>query len=390
MMNRYSLALLGLISGFAFIFSNNAYSIPTTLPKSNSALQISKEQCEEKHYLYATHPKSTFISVMKIDPKTGNLIKQADVYTVVSPGDLHILTLNNNKKYVYTFGNFDETLMVYSIESDGNLKNVQTEKIVGDLPFNISFDHDGNHMYLSNTLNDNISMFKVNRDNGKLIPMSPPTIPSYMPYPAGLNMNPNSPNFVYITDYQSNSVSLYRIDQLTHILIPLYKYYPTGFLPRLAWFDKKNHAYILNLSSNDISMFYANPQTGDLTPLSTPTVATGVEPLTFVLSPSDKYAYVGTREDNSVHIYNKNERDGVLTPVENLPIVNTGGTGARNIVIDTYNNTSYLYVSNSYDSTITKFKLDSNGLIEPSTRTINDTEMFNPEVIGVAALNNCN
>lgn len=373
--------------------------MPTySLNKVNSIINT---QCKENYFLYVTHPGANAISVLKINPTTGDLTKKYDIKTVQSPGDLHL----QQNKYVYTFGNWDRIGAVYVIESTGDsvgyLKEIQ-KTVVGDLPFNLSFDNAGKYLYLSNTLNNNISMFAVHKNDGTLAPLSPATYPSDGNGPAGFSMNPNSGDFAYVTNYYEDSISVYGIDKTTHLLISLNKKYKVGIYARLAWFDQDNHAYVLNLKSNTISMFYADPKTGDLTPLSPARVKTGVEPITLAIEPSGKYVYVGTRMDDLIHVYIKNESTGVLESVAriNPDITATpstdgsnkqkqGGHGPRNMIIYTINNQSYLYLSNSFDTTISKFKLDANGFIESNSTTINDTEVLNPEVIVIAKFNVC-
>ncbi|MFN8771281.1 MAG: lactonase family protein [Neisseriaceae bacterium] len=385
-MKKFSLIIIGI--AFSCGLCTKVYSATNQI-YTNLKSDTETTQCIEKHFLYVTHPLAGKITQFQIESTTGDLIKQAEYLTVASPGDLVI----QQNKYLYTFGNYDGTIMVYSIATDGSLTQIQTLKnILANYAFNITFDHDGNYMYLGNSNRNDIAMFKVNKDNGLLYPLNPFTIPSQGPYPAGISMNPNSSKFVYITNYWNNTVSVYIVDSVTHGLIPLNKSYPTGTFPRFAWFDTNNHAYVLNLQSNDISMFHANTQTGELTPLSIPTVKAGAEPITFALSPSEKYVYVGNRVSSDILVYAK-DSDGILAQIDNISTIEssaTHGSKTRNIVIDTINHTSYLYASNSSGSSIVKFILNSDGLIEPSSIIGQDTGVSNPEVMAIAHIKNCN
>lgn len=149
-------------------------------------------------------------------------------------------------------------------------------------------------------------------------------------------------------------------------------------------------------------MFYADPETGSLTPLSPASIKTGVEPITLAIAPSGKYVYVGTRMDDLIYVYTRDESTGVLESITQVNSGNTsthnpddsknpkrGGHGPRNMIIYTINNDSYLYLSNSFDTTITKFKLDDDGFIESNSRIIFDTGVINPEVIIIAKFNSC-
>ncbi|MFN8771282.1 MAG: lactonase family protein [Neisseriaceae bacterium] len=391
-MRKYSsIIMIALLSVFIILFFKSSYSISNLI--TDRATHPENIQCKETHYLYAAHPQAGKITIHQIDPATGNLIYKSYIDTVAGPGDLVIQHNKDlNSYFLYTFGNYDGTIRVYSIKSDGNLKLVQNlTYILGYYAFNLAFDNNGDYMYISDTNRDQIAMFKVDKRNGYLTQLTPQIIPSHSP--GGISMNPNSPKFVYITDYFSQGrIDVYLVDILSHTLIPLNKSYDTGAYPRLAWFDTKNHAYVLNLQSKDISMFHANTKTGRLTPLTIPTVQAGAEPITFALSPSEKYVYVGNRRSSDIFVYAKRS-DGVLTKIESISTIEStthGGGGARNIAIDTFNNTTYLYISNSYGNTIARFKLNSNELIEPSSITINNTKFMSPEVLGIARFKTCN
>ena len=60
-------------------------------------------------------------------------------------------------------------------------------------------------------------------------------------------------------------------------------------------------AYVMNFSSNDVSMYTINATTGALT--STGTIAAGQFPTSIAIHPSGNFAYVTNSDSNDVSIY---------------------------------------------------------------------------------------
>ena len=70
-------------------------------------------------------------------------------------------------------------------------------------------------------------------------------------------------------------------------------------------------AYVVNLGSNDVSMYTINSTTGVL--MSKGTIAAGQVPTSIAVHPSGKFAYVTNSESNEVSIYSIDGATGALT-----------------------------------------------------------------------------
>ena len=70
-------------------------------------------------------------------------------------------------------------------------------------------------------------------------------------------------------------------------------------------------------------MYAINATTGILTPLKTPTVATGTRPSSIAFNRAGTFAYVTNETSNTVSMYAVNATTGILTPLT-TPTVATG------------------------------------------------------------------
>ena len=66
----------------------------------------------------------------------------------------------------------------------------------------------------------------------------------------------------------------------------------------------KTFAYVVNSGNDTISMYSRNINTGALTPLSTPTVPTGTEPVAIAVDATSTHAFVLDGTDNTISMYN--------------------------------------------------------------------------------------
>jgi YVTN family beta-propeller protein len=70
-------------------------------------------------------------------------------------------------------------------------------------------------------------------------------------------------------------------------------------------------AYVTNFESNDVSMYTIDATTGALTPIGT--IAAGQSPTSIAIHPSGKFAYVTNSASNDVSIYSVDAATGALT-----------------------------------------------------------------------------
>jgi YVTN family beta-propeller protein len=117
--------------------------------------------------------------------------------------------------------------------------------------------------------------------------------------------------FAYVTNFQSNDVSMYTINATTGALTSI-DTIAAGTEPVSVAVDPAGKfAYVTNFESNDVSMYTIDATTGALTPIGT--IAAGQSPTSIAIHPSGKFAYVTNSASNDVSIYSVDAATGALT-----------------------------------------------------------------------------
>src|SRR5271163_773499 len=148
---------------------------------------------------------------------------------------------------------------------------------------------------------------------------SPHTVP---PTPACTPAAPSA--FAYVLNDFDNTVSMYTLDSCTGDLTPTT---PATVATGANSFGSETmvvdpagrFAYVANLGSNavdagTISMFTINSTTGVLSPTTPATVATGFLPQGIGIDPLGRFVYTANSDDNTVSMFTINSSTGVLTP----------------------------------------------------------------------------
>src|SRR5215470_12403640 len=116
-------------------------------------------------------------------------------------------------------------------------------------------------------------------------------------------------------------------------------------------------ALVANSSSNSISTFAVDPQTGQLTPKSTVPTG-GINSRVIAMEPSGRFAYVGNLASNDISVFAINANTGALTPLagsvptDDLPVALSFHPSGR-----------FAYVVNTNSSDITVYAADSSGAL---------------------------
>jgi DNA-binding beta-propeller fold protein YncE len=119
------------------------------------------------------------------------------------------------------------------------------------------------------------------------------------------------------------------------------------------------YAYVANSGNNTVSQ-YAVRTDGSMTPMSTPTVATGQTPVSVATDPSGKYIYVANKGDGTVSQYTIGT-NGNLTPMS-TPTVATG-SGPVSVTVDSVG--LFVYVTNFNDGTVSQYTIGTDGSLTP-------------------------
>jgi 6-phosphogluconolactonase (cycloisomerase 2 family) len=191
------------------------------------------------------------------------------------------------------------------------------------------------------------------------------------PFPAG-----NSPSsvvvhpsgrFVYVSNRIDNTISLFTIDSAIGSLKEVLPRTPAGLTPGFLVMDAPgNFLFALNQVSSSVSVYSINSGSGALTAVAGAPFATAPNPVALAIAPSGKFLYVLNANLSAVFAYTISS--GVLQPIAGLPA--QVGNGALAITVDPAE--TFVYVANATDSTVSVLGINSSGgaltLLDPADR----------------------
>lgn len=172
--------------------------------------------------------------------------------------------------------------------------------------------------------------------------------------------------FAYATNSTGDTVSVFAVNAATGAIVSSGPTLSAGQSPyAIASTPDKNHLYVANGASNNISMFAVEPSDGSLTADGGPRFSAGTNPRSFALysavtlgygSPPEVnwYLYAANMGSNDLWGYHIDKRSGVLM---RLPRTFTTGAGPSALLVDVGG--PFLYASNAGGSNdISGFRID--------------------------------
>jgi 6-phosphogluconolactonase (cycloisomerase 2 family) len=267
--------------------------------------------------------------------------------------------------YAYATNFDDSSVSQYVLDATtGALSPLATPKVAaGNNPFSISVEPSGEYVYVSNWLSNSVSQYRIG-DNGSLSPIGTGTVT------VGLQPNAvtidHANRFAYVTNLGESTISQFKIG-LDGALAPLSgPPVATGTNPATLIVDPTNKfAYVGNFGANaanppagpgTISQ-YSIGADGSLTPNTVAaTVVSGSGPNSMAIDPTGKYLYVANLGDNNLGQYTINP-DGTLVAM----LTPTVATGVRPFGVTIHPTGKFVYVANSTDNTISQYSVNTTG-----------------------------
>ena len=231
--------------------------------------------------------------------------------------------------------------------------------------------------YVTNLNSNTISVYTIDPSTGAL---TAGTAVATGLQPRSVTVDPTG-KFVYVANGLSNNLSVYTIDQITGAL-SAGTAVVTGANPYSVTVDPSGRfAYVANQGSNTVSVYTIDPITGALT--AGTAVASGYWPSSVTVDPSGRFAYVANSHSgsNSISVYTINQTTGALSAGIAAPT----GISPSSLTVDPTG--KFVYVTNSGDNTITAFTINqSTGVLSagapvatgigPSSVTVDPTGKF--------------
>lgn len=279
------------------------------------------------------------------------------------------------------------TISMFTINSNTGLLTATSPSQVATGFFPQGIAASANFVYTANSDDNSVSMFTIDTGNGSLTPLSPseifvpPLIPedSTVSSPDFVTVGPTG-QFLYVTDQDNGSISIFSIDSETGALTPTTPAgVDVGDDPWHLTFDPSGRfAYVSDEDLGRVDMYSVDATTGMLTAIPPIQVAAGNQPAYIAVHPSGKSAYVVNRYDGTVSMYGIDATTGSLTPKN--PATVQAGSWPYSIAVNSAG--TFAYVGNQ-GGTISIYSIDSTtGVLVPAGTVQN---VDNP--IGIVLVN---
>lgn len=223
-------------------------------------------------------------------------------------------------------------------------------------PWSVVVDPSGKFAYAANEggpAPTSVAMFSINASTGTLTSMGAVTAGGRA---VSVTVDPTG-KFAYVTNIsdgfpgENNIISMFTINATTGALTSIGTV-AAGTQPVSVVVDPTGKfAYVTNSGSNDVSMYTIKATTGALTSIGT-TIAAGASPASVAVDPTGKFAYVVNSGSNDVSMYTINATTGALTSTGTI----AAGSSPTSIAI--HASGKFAYVTNSGSNNISMYSID--------------------------------
>ena len=324
-------------------------TIPASISTGYTNPEISSEVVvtdQRGRFVYVANPapdqtSQSTISMYTINPTSG-VLSPTSPATVPTGWYPQEMVIDPFGRFAYTANTHGRSISMFTINpSTGVLTPTTPASISTVLPgqtnsvvASLAIDPTGHFLYVpaTVTINAALSMFSIDQSTGTLTPMIPASLPAEG-YLFDAKVTPNG-KFLYVLNNESDGKSIkavweYSINSSTGIPSPIVapgtqRVVAGSGATAIAIDPASRFAYVVNRTSNSVSMYTIDHITGALRLNTTPNAPQGVRllegkstPFRITFDPSGKFVYV-TNQDGAVAIYTV-DHDGTL--------VNAGTTG---------------------------------------------------------------
>jgi len=300
------------------------------------------------------------------------------------------IALTPSLSTLFVDNNASDTISAYTVNSDGTLTAASGTAATGSMPMGMAIDPAGKYLFVANQGSSNISVFSISGTSLAEVAGSPfTTIPAgtkEATLPTAVAVSATG-NFLYVANNFTGTVSAYSIAG-SGALTPLGPSpYTVGTAPSgLEIPASGGFLYVTNTGSNNVSAFAicdkvttscANPSApdGTLTPVAGSPFSAGIGPVAIAADPAFNFLYVLDKQSSQISEYSYAPGSGVLSPLS-TPSVSTGltpfslviisGTTGTNIGNTLTNPTDFVFVANNGASTVSAFTLNTtSGVLTP-------------------------
>jgi 6-phosphogluconolactonase len=290
-----------------------------------------------KRFLYAAHGAGEIVSAFRVDERTGELTA---LNTQASKGTNGVrIGVHASNRFIVLANYSSATVATLPINADGSLGAVvdlvelkgtlgphRTEQAAAH-PHDIVFDRRRKFLIVPDKGLDATFVFSLD-DGGKLVPASPPSVPSRPGAgPRHAAFHPTKP-LAYVLNELDSTITTSVFDTEKGSLAPVQTIttMPPSFTGRnttseIAVAESGRVLYASNRGHDSIAIFAVDDDNGTLAPIGwEPT--RGRTPRFFGLEPSGRLLYAANQDSDSIVAFRVDQNSGKLTATGH--VVETG------------------------------------------------------------------
>ncbi|MEO6829260.1 MAG: lactonase family protein, partial [Acidobacteriaceae bacterium] len=121
-------------------------------------------------WLYSIQEEASTIQYFHYDPETGSLQEEQRISTLpdgfAGTNFTSEIVISKDGRFLYGANRLHDTVVAFSIASDGRLKHIGEVPTLGDYPRHLAIEPDGNFLYSANQRADSITCYRINRETG--------------------------------------------------------------------------------------------------------------------------------------------------------------------------------------------------------------------------------
>lgn len=340
-------------------------------------------------FVYALNTKNNpgSISAYTIDSVSGAITQVANS-PFPSGGQYPVAaSVSNNSKWLYVVHEIDNTVVQFTIGTDGKLYQAHTYNTPGTYPISMTIDPSSKFLFVVdsyapgyngvappniNPLGTNtiptqgcVTVYPISQTDGSLgtpiagndgncFTIGTPTIGSQ---PIGVTATAFV-DYLYVADQGTHSIYAYSVDYTTGILTPLTtNNFQAGVKPSAIISDPTGRFVYVTDQYQNLILAYNILTGGTLQSQVNGPFPTDLYPYAMAVDPRGKFLYVTNFNSNDVRAYNIQTSTG--NPLATAGAGYGTGTEPTCIVIEpAYGR--YVYTANYLDNSVTGFKLNPN------------------------------
>ncbi|HEY4902616.1 MAG TPA: beta-propeller fold lactonase family protein [Candidatus Sulfotelmatobacter sp.] len=306
------------------------------------------------HFVYAALPSANEVGIYREDPNSGVLTQLADSPFAAGNGAESVV-VHPSKKFMYVANAVDNSISLFTIASNGEITEVTPRTQSGSTPTILAIDSAGTFLYEADSGSNSITVYSIDASSGALTEVTN----FRTGHPLNIKLNPAG-TVLYVTVTESPTGFVLAFSMNSGKVSSVIGTFSTGGASPYGLFvdPKGKYLYVTNAAPDNSIAEFTIGSDGGLTPIAGSPIgqADGINPLSVVVDPSGTYMYVANEGSNNVTAYTV-ASDGSISPLA-TPTFATG-TQPSFLVMDP--NGKYLLVGNQ-SSGIEVFSLSTGDL----------------------------